>query len=424
MRRTNRREALGLLGAAAFGAGTASVFAPVGRAGEPRLRHACRVRTITAGVPLPAGADVRSLGQPLAMLARARSRFESEGYEVQTLRITTPAIVAATPAQDRRALADALVEMDAHAAEHGVRIGIGPLLADDRLDEALPDWAAGLVSRARLMNCSIAVATPDGGVMPKAAQTAARTMQAIARVGSGGLGNFRFAAAANVPPGTPFFPVGYHAGTANLAIGLEGAGVIGAAAAGAADSAAAVRAVRAALGEVCRDVERIAAGIAAEEQVRYLGIDPSPAPGMDRSIGAALETLIGAPFGASGTLEACAALTGVLKTLEVRTCGYAGLMLPVPEDPRLAQRESEGRFGLNDLLLYSSVCGTGLDCIPLAGDTPVESLARIIRDTAALAAKWHKALSVRAMLVPGKHAGELVSFDDPLLTACRVLPVP
>jgi hypothetical protein len=185
-----------------------------------------------------------------------------------------------------------------------------------------------------------------------------------------------------------------------------------------------VRAVRAALAEVCRDVERIAAAIAAEERVRYGGIDPSPAPGMDRSIGAALEALIGAPFGAGGTLEACAAITGVLKALEVRTCGYAGLMLPVPEDPRLAQRESEGRFGLNDLLLYSSVCGTGLDCIPLAADTPLESLTRIIRDTAALAAKWRKALSVRAMLVPGKHAGELVSFDDPLLTACRVLPVP
>jgi uncharacterized protein len=243
-------------------------------------------------------------------------------------------------------------------------------------------------------------------------------------VGSGGLGNFRFAAAANVPPGTPFFPVGYHAGSASLAIGLEGAGVIGAAAAPAGNSALAMRAVRAALRDVCRDVERIAVAIAADERVRYGGIDPSPAPGMDRSIGAALETLIGAPFGAGGTLEACAAVTGVLKTLEVRTCGYAGLMLPVPEDPRLAQRESEGRFGLNDLLLYSSVCGTGLDCIPLAGDTPLESLTRIIRDTAALAAKWRKALSVRAMLVPGKHAGELVRFDDPLLTACRVLQVP
>jgi uncharacterized protein len=424
MRETNRREALGLLGAAALGACAASLAAPVGRTGESRPRHACRVRTITAGVPLPTGADVGSLERPLAMLARARARFESEGYEVQTLRITTPAIVAATPAQQRHALSDALVQMDARAAEHGVRIGIGPLLAEDRLDEGLPDWAAGLLSRAKLLNCSIAVATPDGGAMPKAAETAARTMQAIARVGSGGLGNFRFAAAANVPPGTPFFPVGYHAGEASLAIGLEGAGLIGAAVAGAADSAAAVRAMRAALEEVCHDVERVGASIAAEEGVRYAGIDPSPAPGMDRSIGAALETLIGAPFGAGGTLEACAAVTGVLKTLEVRTCGYAGLMLPVPEDPRLAQRESERRFGLNDLLLYSSVCGTGLDCIPLAGDTPVESLARIIRDTAALAAKWRKALSVRAMLVPGKHAGELVTFDDPLLTACRVLPIP
>jgi hypothetical protein len=105
-----------------------------------------------------------------------------------------------------------------------------------------------------------------------------------------------------------------------------------------------------------------------------------------------------------------------LGLLGAAALGACGLVAPLG-------RAGEAR-PLNDLLLYSSVCGTGLDCIPLAGDTPLESLTRIIRDTAALAAKWRKALSVRALLVPGKHPGELVSFDDPLLTACRVLPAP
>ena len=50
-------------------------------------------------------------------------------------------------------------------------------------------------------------------------------------------------------------------------------------------------------------------------------------------------------------------------------CGYCGLMLPVLEDPVLAQRAGEGRYSVRDLLLYSSVCGTGLDVVPVPGDT-------------------------------------------------------
>src|SRR2546429_8201398 len=45
-------------------------------------------------------------------------------------------------------------------------------------------------------------------------------MVAIARHTPGGIGNFRFAAAANVPAGTPFFPVAYHSGSGATAIGL------------------------------------------------------------------------------------------------------------------------------------------------------------------------------------------------------------
>src|SRR5437773_11886956 len=46
-------------------------------------------------------------------------------------------------------------------------------------------------------------------------------MAAIARATPAGIGNFRFAAAANVPAGTPFFPVAYHSGSDAMAIGLE-----------------------------------------------------------------------------------------------------------------------------------------------------------------------------------------------------------
>jgi hypothetical protein len=154
----------------------------------------------------------------------------------------------------------------------------------------------------------------------------------------------------------------------------------------------------------------------------YLGIDVSPAPGLDASIGRAIETLTHSPFGSSSTLAACAAITDVLKGLSIKTCGYSGLMLPVLEDPVLAQRAAEERYGISELLLFSSVCGTGLDVVPLPGDTSVDALTAIIADVAALATKYRKPLSARLFPIPGKQAGERVSFDNPFLTESVVMP--
>ena len=96
-------------------------------------------------------------------------------------------------------------------------------------------------------------------------------------------------------------------------------------------------------------------------------------------------------------------------------------MLPVLEDTVLAQRASEGRYGVRELLLYSSVCGTGLDVVPVPGDTPAELLAAVIADVAALSIKLHKPLSARLFPIPGKKAGELAQFNNPFLTDSVVM---
>jgi uncharacterized protein (UPF0210 family) len=123
---------------------------------------------------------------------------------------------------------------------------------------------------------------------------------------------------------------------------------------------------------------------------------------MDCSIGAAIEALTRAPFGHPSTLQACAAVTGALRSLGMRTCGYAGVMLPVLEDPVLAMRARERCYGIQELLLYSAVCGTGLDVVPVPGDISVESLAAVIGDVAVLAARLRKPLPARLLPVPGR----------------------
>lgn len=379
-----------------------------------------RVRTLTAGVTVRDATDLRPIDDAIAFLDRARKRFEGEGYEVQTLRIATQPFLGLAGVVARRKALEPLQLLDRWVTERRVLISLGPALTTDRLDPDFSPWAAELLRTTRNINISVSVASAAVGVHGRAARVAAETMQAISRATPGGLGNFRFAAAANVPAGTPFFPVALHDGPDALAVGLELAGLVGDAyeqARGAGDPPAALRAI--VDGEL-REVQRIAQAAVENEGRRFIGIDPSPAPSKDRSIAAAIEKVTGLPFGSASTLRACALVTDVLKSLTARTCGYSGLMLPVLEDPLLAQRAGEGRYGVRDLLLFSSVCGTGLDVVPIPGDTGIDTLTALVGDVAALSAKLRKPLSARLLLVPGKRAGQLAHFDDPVLTDCVV----
>ena len=82
-------------------------------------------------------------------------------------------------------------------------------------------------------------------------------------------------------------------------------------------------------------------------------------------------------FGGPGTLAIAASLTAAIRSVDLPKCGYCGLMLPVLEDRVLGERCAEGQISIAALLSYSSVCGTGLDTIPLAGDAPIERVAAL-----------------------------------------------
>jgi uncharacterized protein (UPF0210 family) len=111
-------------------------------------------------------------------------------------------------------------------------------------------------------------------------------------------------------------------------------------------------------------------------------------------------------------------LTSAIRAARVTRLGFSGVMLPVLEDSVLARRNSEGRFTLRDLLAFSAVCGTGLDTIPLPGDTSAAQLAGVLAEVATLASALGKPLTARLVPMPGLSAGDIVSFDtadDPQL---------
>jgi len=383
--------------------------------------HRFRIRTITAGVNLKNTSDLATVESAIGFLQRAKKKFEDEGYEIQTLRIATQPLPEYLNGKSRvAALADLRV-IDALVSSKNVLFSIGPVITDDRYDPEFAVWATQLVRETKNINFSVTVASPERGIHRQTALTAAEAIVAISKSSPGGEGNFRFTAAANCLAGTPFFPVAYHQGAPAFSIGLESPGLLLEAFRDSKDIEDAKAKLKNLLETEFRPVEKLASEIAGNEHRQYLGIDVSHAPAKDRSIGAAIEALTRLPFGSASTLAACAAITDVLKSLSIKICGYSGLMLPVLEDPVLAQRAAEGRYSVRELLLYSSVCGTGLDVVPLAGDTPAKELAALIRDVAALSTKLHKPLSARLFLIPGKKAGDHAEFDNPFLTSSVVM---
>jgi uncharacterized protein len=164
-----------------------------------------------------------------------------------------------------------------------------------------------------------------------------------------------------------------------------------------------------------RVADGIGSKVAEETGWEYVGLDPTPAPLGDVSIGAAIEAFTGRKFGESGTITAARVITAAVKSVPVKQTGYAGLMVPVMEDKLLAQRWAEATYGVDSLLAYSAVCGTGLDTIPLPGDVSTEALERMYTDVASLALKWKKPLSARLQPVKGKKDGNKTEYNDPFL---------
>jgi uncharacterized protein (UPF0210 family) len=173
-----------------------------------------------------------------------------------------------------------------------------------------------------------------------------------------------------------------------------------------------------------RVAESVGAKVAAATGWVFMGVDPTPAPLGDVSIGAAIETYTGAKSGSSGTMTAALIITTAVKAVPVRQVGYSRLMVPVLEDKVLAQRWAEGTISTDALLAYSAVCGTGLDTIPYPGDIGLDQLARIFGDVASLAWKWNKPLSARLQPVAGKKVGDLTQFSGPFLFNTRLHEAP
>src|SRR5437773_2914777 len=378
-----------------------------------------KIRAITAFINLDRAQYQEQVADALKRLKRGQTILESRGYQVQTIRIATQPFPEYTKGLTAEQAVAFFKDYDAFATREKFAASIGPAMLNAGDSDSQAKLLAEILSNTKTLNASVVVAGEDG-VRWGAVGAAARVMKKLEET-EHSQGNFRFAAIAMVPPLTPFFPAAYHTGFGHqFAIALESANVVMATFKDAPDLATARQRLIDSLAATAFDVEGHAGRVDQETGWTYMGIDLSPAPSGDVSIGAAIENLTTQPVGMSGTLTAAATITAAVKDVKVKQTGYSGLMLPILEDRRLAQRWSEGHISIDALLSYSAVCGTGLDTVPLPGDITAEQLSLIIGDMASLAFKWHKPLSARLLPVLGKGWGEMTEFDNPFLVNAKL----
>ena len=381
-----------------------------------------KIRAVTVGLELAPTPPETSLVAAGRFLADARAAFAAAGIEVQTTRAAGPDL-GGLLANHPEGPATWAAATEAAARAHGIEY-----LSLGRVPAAVPAFVAEQVApllAAGETTFFSADLVDHGLPSVPMAKACARAVKQLAAMTPLGFGNLRFAATANCPPNIPFLPAAYHAGGApRFSIAVQAADVVVEALGNAGGMSEIEDRLVQRLEDACEPVERVADQMAAAHGSVFVGIDlsPAPFPSDDVSIGGAIERAGVDRFGAPGTLYLSAMITRAIRRTRVRRCGFSGLMLPLLEDSVLARRAAECPPSLHELLLYSAVCGTGLDTIPLPGDISEAELAGIYLDVAALSVALNsKPLTVRVMPVPGASAGDMTAFTFDYFANSRVL---
>jgi len=379
-----------------------------------------KIRSITyffnPGWP-PVESRIKATG---AFLSTAKLAFNAAGYDVQTLRVAMPSF--SRTLDNLRETLPYAEAVEALLPQIGAEYAsLGPALPDvPGSYEVIPEALAN----TQHIFFSGVMADSRNGITLSSVRACAEVIVRAAGITPDGFANLRFAALANVPPGAPFFPAAYHEGsTPAFALATEAADLAIQAFENNKSLTTAQQALTGLIEHHGKRMSVVGEDLARLSGVVFGGIDFSlaPYPTDDRSLGGAVERMGVPRVGSHGSLAAAAILTAAIESAKVPLTGFSGFMQPVLEDSVLARRAAEGSLTIKDLLLYSAVCGTGLDTVPLPGNVSADQLAPLLMDLSALALRLDKPLTARLMPIPGKEAGDPTGFDFAFFANSRVM---
>ncbi|KXK12526.1 MAG: ACR protein [Chloroflexi bacterium OLB14] len=363
--------------------------------------------------------DESTLRKAGEFLSKAKSAFETVGYEVQTVRLATIPFPKLLGEKEISQLPKFASDFSKAIQEVGILYAsLGPALPElPKSYQVIPES----ISASENIFFS-GVMTSDNNIHLAQVKACAEIIVQNAPLDANGFANLRFAALANVKAGAPFFPAAYwNDNESAFAIAVESADV----AIKAFETESSLGESRSVLISEIEKQAQVIEKIAKSElsEIKFLGIDFSLAPFPDdaHSLGNAVEKMGVKKIGLHGSLASAAILTEAIERANFLHVGFNGFMQPVLEDSVLAKRAADGTLTIKDALLYSAVCGTGLDTIPLSGDVSADEIAPLLLDLCALALRLNKPLTARLMPIPNKRAGDETNFDFPFFANSKVM---
>ena len=359
------------------------------------------------------------------------------------LTITPAALVLAgaltgNAAEDRRRVIEFAGLLDRCAATVGVDFlgGFGALsekglsYADQTLVDAIPEALGGTEKLCGFIN----LASSKAGINMRGVARIGTVIRELALQSENAIGAAKFVVFANPVSDNPFMAGGFHGvqeADNVLNLGISGPGVVRRVIAAAPrdlplDEIAEI--IKKTAFKITRAGELIGRELARTLGVRFGSLDLSLAPttAMGDSVGRILEAMGLERVGTHGSTAALALLTDAVKKGGLMASGHvgglSGAFIPVSEDVGLSEAVQCGALTMDKLEAMTTVCSVGLDMIPVPGDTKTTTLSAIIADELAIGVMNNKTTAIRLIPVPGKKAGEMVSWGG-LLGEAFIVPL-
>ncbi len=403
------------------------------------------VRTVTMGINL---LDCRT-GDVASTCSRIEERILSIagdfvptcsavsrklGIPVVNKRISVTPIAFVGAGFDRYGFVELAKCLDRAAASVGVdilggfstQVEKGMTATDREYIASIPEALA----QTEKICASINIASSQKGINMDALAMVGRTIKELAERTSdqGGFGAAKFVVFCNQPGDNPFMAGAIHGleeADAVLNIGVSGPGVIARALERLISHHRGRKPLR--LDEIAEEIKQTTfrvtrCGELIGRQVsKALGIEfgvvdlsLAPTPTIGDSVGEIFKILGVDAVGAPGSTAILAMLNDAVKKGGIFASktvgGLSGAFIPVMEDAVLAEAVGEGSLCLEKLESMTCVCSVGLDMIAIPGSVDADTISAIIADEMALGMVNHKTTAARIIPVPGKEAGEHISF--------------
>lgn len=287
---------------------------------------------------------------------------------------------------------------------------------------------------------SVNVGSSKYGINMDAVVTMGKVVKKLAEDSSenGGFGAARLVVFTNQPEANPFMAGAIHAPGQHevvINVGVSGPGVV----ARALERKLAETDGTPGLHELAEEIKQTAfrvtrCGELIGRQVSSLlnipfgivDVSLAPTPKVGDSVGEILKIMGVDAIGAPGSTAIVALLNDAVKKggtfASQNAGGLSGAFIPVCEDAELAEAVKNNTLPLEKLEAMTAVCSVGLDMVAIPGSVDAVTISAIIADEMAIGMINHKTTAVRIIPVPGKEAGDFVSFGG-LFGESSILPV-